>query len=112
MKWLKYESFKKNFAIVYNKCDGWDEGKKLESLSEVCSMLGIDTTVTNTNGLTSLKSPIPLVNALGFRPKAPYEEIDDDLRKLFDSVIIPTYSDTDTKCRQRIPISKQACTIL
>jgi GTP-binding protein EngB required for normal cell division len=122
MKWLKYDSYKKNFAIVYNKCDGWDEGKRLESLSEVCSMLGVDTTVTNYNGRTSLRSPIPMVNALGFHPKAPFQEIEDDLRTLFDSVIIPTYSDTEKGKeslgndkevrRQRIPICKQSCTII
>ena len=111
MKWLKYDSFKRNFAFVYNKCDGMDEGRRLENLSDVCSMLGVDTTVTNSNGSSELKNPIPMVNALGFRPKAPFEEIDDDLRKLCDSVIIPTYNEAD-KEYQRIPISKQSCSIL
>ena len=44
LTWLKYKEYRTNFLIIYNKCDGMEEGKRLINLSHVCSMLGVDST--------------------------------------------------------------------
>ena len=88
---LKY-----NFCFVHSKCDNMDEGQKLRSLKAVCGELEIDISVTNENlgpqsnsnsPQLSSTSTVQMVNTLGFPPKAPYKDIEEDLKLLQDCII-------------------------
>ena len=96
MKWLKYEEKQNNFCFVHSKCDGMDEGQKLRSLNAVCGELEIDISVTNESLRPQSNSNLPqlnststvqMVNTLGFPPKAPYKDIQEDLKLLQDCII-------------------------
>ena len=110
MQWLKYDTYKRNFCFIYSKCDGMDEGKKLALLNEVCGMLGIDTSVT----LGGIRVDRPMVNALGFHPKASYDDIIDDVNTLLNTTCEPTceMGTLNMDTRIRIPMNSSICTIL
>ena len=115
MELLKYKKYKTNFSFVYNKCDGMEEGNTLKNLGDVCGMLKINPNTTIKNDFTR---PTPLVIATGFPPRAPFQDIKNDLLLLQESIMMPTYEtgdsfdQLDTKMIKRIPIHRYECTIL
>ena len=115
MKWLRYKEYVTNFALIYNKCDGMEEGKALKNLSEVCDMLGMNPTAT----IDCIKSrPTPLVISTGFPPCASFQDINNEILRLQETILLPNYKfgeyftryEPDT--RKRIPIEKSLCIIL
>lgn len=119
LEWLDYANNKQNFCFIYNKCDGMDEGSRLANLSHVCQLLKIDTTITNFGASTKLDTPVPIVNALGFDPKASFDDIKEDLECLHNAIVYPTYQDAKPKEWRRLEIEScrslkkfTKCTIL
>ena len=122
MDWLKYEKNKKNFCFIHNKCDAMDEGQRLQNLQTICEELAIDNSITNEKieQDTNLPTPVQMVNALGFHPKADFEDIREDIQLLQDCIInCPAYSNSCkdlTPKLQRIKVHKPddsgMCTIL
>ena len=99
-----------------------DEGQRLQNLQTICEELGIDNSITNEKieQDTLFPTPVQMVNALGFHPKADFKDVYDDIQLLQDCIInCPAYSNS---CKdlspklQRIKVHKPdesgMCTIL
>ena len=115
MKWLRYKEYVTNFALIYNKCDGMEEGKSLKNLSIVCGMLGMNAAAT----IDCIKSrPTPLVISTGLPPCAPFQDINNEILRLQETILLPNcefgeyFTKYEPDTRKRIPIEKRLCIIL
>ena len=115
MRWLKYKEYKRNFTFIYNKCDMIEEDKRLDNLNDACGMLGID--ASNTIKNENIR-PTELAFTSGMPPNSKFEDIKDNLLRLQESVLVPTYEENngfnhpDDGTVQRIPLNSDQCIIL
>jgi len=123
-KWLLFDKYAENFTFIYNKADMLEEDEREEALFQMCTMLETGNEVLTCDrrlfpsavlqgGTDShprnMKKEMKLRNAIGFKPRATYEEIQDDLEQLLDSTLIPINQSGRYK---RIPLEDSFCTIL
>ena len=109
LKWLQYKKHKNQFIFVYNKADHCDsEEQKVENVAGMMELLGDkQITRTMTDDLEEgQQSEVKACISTGFPKKASYQEIEEDYGKLWRAT---TYDD---RKYDRIPVSKESCSIL
>ena len=109
LKWLQYKKHKNQFIFVYNKADHCDsEEQKVENVTGMMELLGAkQITRTMTDDLEEgQQSEVKACISSGFPKKASYQEIEEDYGKLWRAA---TYDD---RKYDRIPVSKESCSIL
>jgi hypothetical protein len=109
MKWLKYKKYRNQFVFIYNKADHCDgEEQREENVIGMSELLGAkQITRTVTDDLKEgQQSQVQACFSTGFPKRVPYCHIEEDYNKLWRSI---TYDD---KKYERIPMSKESCSIL
>jgi GTP-binding protein EngB required for normal cell division len=107
MAWLKYKDNKQSFVFVYNKVENHSEDERLRCISQMCEILGVDSSFTtyveDESGANHL---VEYAIATGFPPGAPLSAVVKDLDALEKSVM------TFRKDTKRIPVDESFCSIL
>ena len=87
MSWMEYQTHKKNFVFIYNKCDDMTEADKEESLLAMCELLQADMEVEdivdNPDGSRRTRK---YVLATAFPPRAEYSDVEEDLNTIKETI--------------------------
>ena len=87
MSWMEYQTHKKNFVFIYNKCDDMTEADKEESLLAMCELLQADMEVEdivdNPDGSRRTRK---YVLATAFPPCAEYSDVEEDLNTIKETI--------------------------
>ena len=112
MDWLNYKKYKQQFVFFYTKTDRMSEEEKQRNLFRICESLELDNnsalmmkTLIDDQEIKTIQ--IKLVNAIGFDPNAPLDDILSNRDKLMEAVLAP-----DLDGNGRIHVSERSCTIL
>eukprot|EP00928_Gymnodinium_smaydae_P070753 TRINITY_DN54525_c0_g1_i1.p1 TRINITY_DN54525_c0_g1~~TRINITY_DN54525_c0_g1_i1.p1 ORF type:complete len:351 (-),score=22.51 TRINITY_DN54525_c0_g1_i1:49-945(-) len=107
MSWLDYKNHKSEFVFIYNKSENLEPDEKTECLGQMCDLLGADPNhFCIYNKIDRHRVCVKYALALGFPPRARFEDIKDDLHALYDAVF---YCRSDWK---PIRVSEANCSIL
>mmetsp|Transcript_75868 Transcript_75868/g.234881 ORF Transcript_75868/g.234881 Transcript_75868/m.234881 type:complete len:436 (-) Transcript_75868:196-1503(-) len=112
LKWLGYAQHKPDFVFIYNKAETLECSEKTECLGEMGDLLNVDVTygvylpVPGSNDQREIKLGL----AAGFPPRAPYHEVEDDLRALHDAVL--RFRNDQKQIKVSLQEDKSSCSIL
>eukprot|EP00929_Paragymnodinium_shiwhaense_P037229 TRINITY_DN19875_c0_g1_i4.p1 TRINITY_DN19875_c0_g1~~TRINITY_DN19875_c0_g1_i4.p1 ORF type:complete len:447 (+),score=79.11 TRINITY_DN19875_c0_g1_i4:66-1343(+) len=105
MSWLRYPSHKPEFVFIYNKAEDLDEAEKVQCLGQMCEALGADGKFCAVTDNIETKFTL----TTGFRPRAPLEEVQEDLTLLNQAVL--TFR-VDRAERGRMMVEESWCPVL
>eukprot|EP00090_Calanus_glacialis_P020934 TRINITY_DN32314_c0_g1_i1.p1 TRINITY_DN32314_c0_g1~~TRINITY_DN32314_c0_g1_i1.p1 ORF type:complete len:442 (+),score=124.57 TRINITY_DN32314_c0_g1_i1:107-1432(+) len=109
LKWLKYKKYRNQFVFVYNKADYCDNEEEKEAnvigMGELLGAKQITRTITD-DLMEGQQSEVQACISTGFPKRVPYPYIEEDYNKFWRAT---TYDDSKY---ERIPMSKESCSIL
>jgi len=87
MTWMEYQTHKKNFVFIYNKCDDMSDAEREESLLAMCELLQADMEVEDiVNNPDGSKRTKKYVLATAFPPHAEYTDVKEDLNAIKETI--------------------------
>mmetsp|Transcript_107106 Transcript_107106/g.301428 ORF Transcript_107106/g.301428 Transcript_107106/m.301428 type:complete len:431 (+) Transcript_107106:50-1342(+) len=108
MAWLGYRSHKHEFCFIYNKADDLTQSEKTEAVSNMCGLLGADSRFSVLVEIpgSDVRRAIPNAFATAFPRRARLAEVREDLRMLYDALLLGNVS------QRRIMVDESSCILL
>ena len=111
MKWLNYKDNREKFVFVYNKADTVTLESRMNSLADMCSKFDADPNHTKcTWTIEGERKVVKMKLTTGFPAGAAFAQVKEDYRDFLQACLCPDMP--GPKESERIPVNKNACTIL